>query len=359
MTAPVIPTLPTAPSRNDAPDTFVARADAHVAALTSWTTAANSFATYFDTTYITSVDAIRDDATAQAATATTQAGIATTQAGIATTQAGIATTQAEAAASSAASAVNSPGTQATSASSITIGVGSKSLMLGQTGKNFVVGQWVNINDTASPSTNWMAGAITAFNSGTGSMTVDAVVLSGSGTLSSWVIIAASAVSQALLQPSGVVSVFAGSSAPAGWLLCNGSTISRSTYSGLFAAIGTTYGVGDGSTTFRIPDLRGEFIRGLDSGRGVDSGRSLGSAQSSANLSHNHTGSTSSSTHSHSGSNSNTIGGAGGTQPYVLPDPFYPSTHNTAPDGSHTHSISSDGGNEARPRNIAMNYIIKT
>ncbi len=352
MTAPVIPTLPTAPSRNDAPDTFVARADAHVAALTSWTTAANSFATYFDTTYITSVDATRDDATAQAATATTQAGIATTQAGIATTQA-------EAAASSAASAVNSPGTQATSASSITIGVGSKSLMLEQTGKNFVVGQWVNINDTASPSTNWMAGAITAFNSGTGSMTVDAVVLSGSGTLSSWVIIAASAVSQALLQPSGVVSVFAGSSAPTGWLLCDGSTISRSTYSGLFAAIGTTYGVGDGSTTFRIPDLRGEFIRGLDSGRGVDSGRSLGSAQSSANLSHNHTGSTSSSTHSHSGSNSNTVGGAGSTQPYVLPGPAWPSTHNTSPDGSHTHSISSDGGNEARPRNIAMNYIIKT
>lgn len=187
MTAPVIPTLPTAPSRNDAPDTFVARADAHVAALTPWTTAANSFATYFDTTYIASVDAIRDDATSQAATATTQSGIATTQAGIATTQASIATTKAGEAATSAASAINSPGTQATSTSSITLGTGSKAFTLAQTGKNFVVGQWVNITDTTAPTSNWMTGAITAFNSGTGATTVNVVAVNGAGTLSNWTI----------------------------------------------------------------------------------------------------------------------------------------------------------------------------
>lgn len=210
MSAPVIPTLPTAPSRNDAPDTFVARADAHVAALTPWTTAANNFATYFDTTYITSVDAIRDDATAQAATATTQAGIATTQAGIATTQATLAQDWATKtvgavsggeysakkhaidAAASAASAANAPGTQATSVSSITIGTGSKSLTLAQTGKAFVVGQWVNITASTNPSVNWMAGAITAFNSGTGAITVNVATAAGTGTLSSWVVVAASA-----------------------------------------------------------------------------------------------------------------------------------------------------------------------
>lgn len=192
MTAPVIPTLPTAPSRNDAPDTFVSRADAHVAALTPWTTAANNFATYFDTTYIASVDAIRDDATAQAATATTQAGIATTQAGIATTQAGIATTKAADAAASAASAVLTPGTQATSSTSMVIGAGSKSFTLQQTGKNFVVGQWVSVTSTASPSTDWMTGAITSFNSGTGNITVNVSFSSGSGTIALWTITQATA-----------------------------------------------------------------------------------------------------------------------------------------------------------------------
>jgi len=62
-------------------------------------------------------------------------------------------------------------------------------------------------------------------------------------------------------PSGVVLPFAGSTAPEGWLLCNGSAISRTTYSALFTAISTTYGTGDGSTTFTLPDFRGVYPRG--------------------------------------------------------------------------------------------------
>ena len=82
-------------------------------------------------------------------------------------------------------------------------------------------------------------------------------------------------------PSGAVMYFAGQTAPAGWLKANGAAVSRTAYAALFAAIGTTYGTGDGRTTFNLPDLRGEFVRGWDDGRGIDSRRALGSAQSDA------------------------------------------------------------------------------
>ncbi|WP_290874917.1 phage tail protein [Aquabacterium sp.] len=86
---------------------------------------------------------------------------------------------------------------------------------------------------------------------------------------------------------GTVDTFAQSAAPAGWLVCDGSTISRTTYAALFAKIGTTWGAGDGSTTFAVPDARGEFVRGLDLGRGVDAGRVLGTAQASQFQDHEH------------------------------------------------------------------------
>ena len=82
-------------------------------------------------------------------------------------------------------------------------------------------------------------------------------------------------------PTGSVYTFAGATVPTGWLKCNGALLSRTTYAALFAVIGTTYGAGDGSTTFALPDLRGEFVRGFDDARGVDSGRALGSKQGDA------------------------------------------------------------------------------
>lgn len=105
-----------------------------------------------------------------------------------------------------------------------------------------------------------------------------------------------------MAPAGMVAHFARSTAPAGWLKASGAAVSRVAYADLFAAIGTTFGAGDGFTSFNLPDLRGEFIRGWDDARGVDGGRAFGSAQSGAIQSHTHTGSSADSgSHAHSGS----------------------------------------------------------
>ena len=183
-------------------------------------------------------------------------------------------------------------------------------------------------------------------------------------------------------PASTVAHFACSTAPSGWLKANGAAISRTTYANLFAAIGTTFGVGDGSTTFNVPDLRGEFVRGWDDGRGVDTGRAIGTAQSSQNLSHSHGGATSTDPgHTHTGvtdsqgNHNHTTsvpgqGGAGGAQTLytsigsgalvITSSTAGAHTHNLSINtgGSHSHTISSDGGTEARPRNISLLACIK-
>ena len=79
-------------------------------------------------------------------------------------------------------------------------------------------------------------------------------------------------------PVGIISWFPTSSPPVGWIVANGSAVNRASYADLFAVIGTSYGAGDGTTTFNLPDLRGQFIRGWDDGRGCDPGRVFGSNQ---------------------------------------------------------------------------------
>ena len=89
-------------------------------------------------------------------------------------------------------------------------------------------------------------------------------------------------------PAGIIAHFPAELIPAGWLECDGRAISRETYSVLFAVIGTIYGPGDSATTFNIPDLRGEFIRGWSHGRAdVDKDRELGSTQEAAFEKHTH------------------------------------------------------------------------
>ena len=158
--------------------------------------------------------------------------------------------------------------------------------------------------------------------------------------------------------------------PTGYLECDGSAVSRTTYAALFAVIGSLYGTGDGSSTFNLPDLRGEFIRGYDNGRGIDNARPLASTQGGSNLSHSHTATSTSTVtdpgHQHDTTVTNhavfpgqgginiSYGGAGG---YPATN-FQMSDNTTGVTVATSTSIANDGGSETRPRNIAMMYIIK-
>tara|TARA_R100001443_G_scaffold4256_1_gene12546 strand:- start:3305 stop:4402 length:1098 start_codon:yes stop_codon:yes gene_type:complete len=164
-------------------------------------------------------------------------------------------------------------------------------------------------------------------------------------------------------PSGAVFCIAVASVPSGYLECNGQSVSRTTFAALFAVIGTQYGSSSGST-FKVPDLRGEFIRGFDNGRGVDSGRSVASSQSDQNKQHNHSASSSSNVsdpgHTHTANygqgNLVSSGGAFGLRDSGTANRI--NSNNTGISVSTSTSIGNDGGNETRPRNIAMMYVIK-
>jgi len=78
-----------------------------------------------------------------------------------------------------------------------------------------------------------------------------------------------------LIPPGTIIHYAGRTVPSGWLICNGANVSRTDYAALFAAIGTTYGAGNGSTTFGLPNLNGRFLEGTTSTSEVGTYKSAG------------------------------------------------------------------------------------
>lgn len=154
-----------------------------------------------------------------------------------------------------------------------------------------------------------------------------------------------------LPPIGEVTMFAGSTAPYGYLICNGSQVSRTTYAALFAIVSTSFGQGNGTTTFHLPDLRGRFVRGLDGAAGNDPDAASRTAM-------------------------NTGGATGNNIGSVQADAFEAHTHDVAySDGSiaisteiiaretneepnNTEESSSTGGSETRPKNAYLNFIIK-
>ncbi len=166
-----------------------------------------------------------------------------------------------------------------------------------------------------------------------------------------------AVKQALC-PAGSIMAYGGATAPTGWFLCDGTSYTRSTYLALFTAIGTSFGTAS-ATVFNVPDLRGRFLRGMDSGAtrdpdsatralsatGGNTGAAIGSLQADALRSH---------THDYSDIFWSEAGG-------TIPVPNNAGSHSTDNDNAGydmRRTSYATGGNETRPANINVNYIIK-
>ncbi len=170
------------------------------------------------------------------------------------------------------------------------------------------------------------------------------VLTSDGTDISWAAAGGAGV------PTGTVIYHAANTPPTDFIKANGAAVSRTTYSDLFTAIGTTFGVGDGSSTFNVPDLRGEFMRGWDDSRGIDGSRSFGSAQADQLEQHRHdTPVQASNTFSPYPS----AGFASGSYETVM----------NSREGDETQRYSgytggTDNSSENRPRNIALLACIK-
>ena len=243
----------------------------------------------------------------------------------------------------------------------------------------------------------------------GEITVDGdvwVQWNSSVASGAWVMIASTGMVKQTGSDVGDIKTVATDGPPGGWLKCNGDIVSRTQYAALFAAIGTRFGAGDGSTTFALPELRGEFIRGWDDGRGVDSARTMGSVQGGQNASHTHTATTGASgththgasmgaagAHTHTGATNNSgdhqhgilangnntsygrqgtgsgpgdyvaMSAAGGNHAHSLAinavgDHSHTLSIAAVGDHAHTVTVVAAGGNESRPRNVALLYVIK-
>lgn len=153
-----------------------------------------------------------------------------------------------------------------------------------------------------------------------------------------------------LVPIATVLTYVGDTAPDGYLICDGTAISRTTYASLYAVVGNRHGSGDGSTTFRLPDYRGLFLRGRANGSSDDPDRATRTVMNAGGATGDNVGSYQShqyQSHAHGieigygGSNSSARASGAGSSVYQAED-----------------NSNSSGGNETRPKNAYVNYIIK-
>lgn len=161
-------------------------------------------------------------------------------------------------------------------------------------------------------------------------------------------------------PAGIIAPFAGTTAPAGWLKCEGQVVSQTNYAALYAAIGATWNTGgEGAGNFRLPDLRGMFLRGTGTnGTGSSSGAvgpSIGAYAADTYLNHNH--GVTDPGHAHTITTGSRLGDGSGADYWIA------GTSVTRNANSNTTGISvntsTTGGTETKPKNYGILYIIKT
>ena len=176
-------------------------------------------------------------------------------------------------------------------------------------------------------------------------------------------------------PAGCIMAYVTFTAPRGWLICDGTAISRTDYWKLFEVIGTTFGSGDGTTTFNLPDYRGAFLRGTGT-KGNYTGPDLNTSQNHATQTHNHlaTSTVTDPGHNHIQTSANDdFNNSSGTYPSGA-NPSYPlydsgsrnwiNTINSSTTGitvatTVANSTTSVHPTETRPYNFGVNWIIKT
>lgn len=168
-------------------------------------------------------------------------------------------------------------------------------------------------------------------------------------------------------PTGVITAFAGTAAPVGYLLCDGSPVSRLTYASLYAVIGDSFGAGDGINTFNLPDLRGRFLRGVDAGAGndSDSARTIGSVQDDAFQGHTFGSKATVALNSMGVINGRLLGDSQVSSSANMLA-VKPLSQDSNAAGAFSNFIFTTNGvhgaprvtSETRPKNVAVNYIIK-
>jgi hypothetical protein len=164
---------------------------------------------------------------------------------------------------------------------------------------------------------------------------------------------AKAAGNAVLFPAGFIMPFAGDSTkiPQGWLLCDGREISRSNYANLYSVIGDNWGRGNNITTFNLPDLRGQFLRGVSYNSGVDPDNSSRNAKYNGGNIGNRVGSYQGQeiqNHNHSFAIGNFYGNIDGGSSRCA----------VGCDWNQGRNTNSSGGNETRPKNAYVNFLIK-